>query len=122
MDVANVKEPFEVIVRLSVALFCNTRPVLPLTKPVTTPLMVNGPDAGPPPSPGPEPEPVPVTLQPARSVAIINKVTQNKGLMNGFMVIGSSFAASLISGQIAPRCLARFGSVRMNPDRASKTT
>src|ERR1700745_932508 len=49
--------------RLSTAPSCTTSPVLPLTRPLTVPPMLNGPvtepEPGPEPEPKPEPEPEP---------------------------------------------------------------
>jgi len=85
MAVLNVNGPFPEIVRLSVALSCRTRPLLPLVKPETVPPIVKGPVLEP--GPGFEPEPDLLKLQPTRSAEVINtSIAREKGFMMGFMI------------------------------------
>src|SRR6266550_6034344 len=85
MAVLNVNGPFPEIVRLSVALSCRTRPLLPLVKPETVPPIVKGPVLEP--GPGFEPEPDFLKLQPTRSAEVINtSIAREKGFMMGLMI------------------------------------
>ena len=81
MAVLNVNAPFPVIVRLSVALSCRTRPVLPLAKPVSVTLMVKGPAL--------EPGLVPLLdflkLQPMRRTEVSIRNAGKKGFITGFI-------------------------------------
>src|SRR6267154_2988144 len=86
MAVLNVNVPFPVIVRLSMALSCMTRPLLPLAKPVTTPPILKGPVLEP--GPGLEPEAGFLKLQPTRSAEVINnaRIAKERDFMVGFII------------------------------------
>jgi hypothetical protein len=86
MEVLNVNGPFPAIVRLSVALSCRTRPLLPLIRPETAPPIVKGPPTGP--GPGFVLEPVFLKLQPTRSAEVINnaRIAKERDFMVGFMI------------------------------------
>ena len=80
---ANAKVPFEASESVSVALSCRTSPVLPLARPVTTPLILKGPVLEP--GPGFPPALVLLRLHPARKTEVIAKIARKRGFILGFI-------------------------------------
>ena len=107
MAILNVNVPFPVIVRLSMALSCRTKPVLPVARPVTTPPMVKGPVL----EPGFEPGLVLLKLQPTRRTEVIIRNARKRGFITGFIsdcwllcCLANGLATKHCNAIPSPRC------------------